>query len=248
MVNSGIIDSGVKIVTSGLVYWYDASQIRSYPTTGRTWSSLAAIGTTFSFGTMSSHSGTTFSNVPVYSSSGGGSFTFPPVASSSYPHILLSGTQPAGLSQATWISWVKPNGAQTSLAGLVISRSSGANGMLFDTNNAVRLFWQSSLFLTNTGVTYSQNQWQMISGVIQATPGLSYAVAWVNTKKGLTLSAPTVLRPLTGAFTTAYLGWDPANGTRTFKGDFGIFMMYNRALSDTEITQNYNALRSRYGL
>jgi hypothetical protein len=37
-------------------------------------------------------------------------------------------------------------------------------------------------------------------------------------------------------------------GAGSFNGDIGFFMIYNRALSQAEITQNFNALRGRYGI
>jgi hypothetical protein len=36
--------------------------------------------------------------------------------------------------------------------------------------------------------------------------------------------------------------------TRTMNGKIGNAQIYNRALSATEIEQNYNALKSRFGL
>ena len=41
---NGIIDSNQKIVTSGLRLSLDAAQLRSYPTTGTTWSDLSGNG------------------------------------------------------------------------------------------------------------------------------------------------------------------------------------------------------------
>lgn len=37
-------------------------------------------------------------------------------------------------------------------------------------------------------------------------------------------------------------------GAGSFNGDLGFFMIFNRALTQAEITQNFNALRSRYGI
>jgi hypothetical protein len=37
-------------------------------------------------------------------------------------------------------------------------------------------------------------------------------------------------------------------GAGSFNGDIGFFMIYNRALSQTEITQTFNSLRGRYGI
>jgi hypothetical protein len=37
-------------------------------------------------------------------------------------------------------------------------------------------------------------------------------------------------------------------GVGAFAGDFYFIMIYNRALTPTEISQNFNALRGRYGI
>jgi hypothetical protein len=47
--------------------------------------------------------------------------------------------------------------------------------------------------------------------------------------------------------TPLFIGW--ANyGNRFFGGRLNNIMLYSKVLSDSEITQNYNALKSRYGL
>ena len=40
----------------------------------------------------------------------------------------------------------------------------------------------------------------------------------------------------------------PNAGNMTLSGNISHFMFYNRALSTTEILQNYNATKRRYGL
>ena len=44
------------------------------------------------------------------------------------------------------------------------------------------------------------------------------------------------------------LGGNPSGGGVNFNGRYGILLIYNRSLSNSEITQNYNALKNRYGL
>jgi hypothetical protein len=41
-------------------------------------------------------------------------------------------------------------------------------------------------------------------------------------------------------------GW--GGGGRNFNGKYGSFMFYTKALSSTEVLQNYNAQKSRFGL
>jgi hypothetical protein len=48
--------------------------------------------------------------------------------------------------------------------------------------------------------------------------------------------------PLSYVPVYSYGYWEP------YKGDFGNFQMWNRRLSSSEITQNYNTLKSRFGL
>jgi len=38
------------------------------------------------------------------------------------------------------------------------------------------------------------------------------------------------------------------NGINTYKGSYSQFRVYNRALSASEILQNFNAQKARYGL
>ena len=64
MIN-GIIDSGQKIITDGLVMHLDAAQLRSYPTTGTTWTDLSGNG----------NNGTLI-NGPTFNSGNGGSIVF----------------------------------------------------------------------------------------------------------------------------------------------------------------------------
>ena len=40
----------------------------------------------------------------------------------------------------------------------------------------------------------------------------------------------------------------PQTPARYFNGDFGTVIIYNRILSAGEVLQNYNALKSRFGL
>jgi hypothetical protein len=47
---------------------------------------------------------------------------------------------------------------------------------------------------------------------------------------------------------TASLATATYNISNTYKGNIGTTSFYNRALTETEITQNYNAQKARFGL
>ena len=42
--------------------------------------------------------------------------------------------------------------------------------------------------------------------------------------------------------------WPSGAGTRFYTGIISVVMAYNRVLTDSEILQNYNATKSRFGL
>ena len=44
------------------------------------------------------------------------------------------------------------------------------------------------------------------------------------------------------------VAWDPFATTRSFDGNLNIAMFYNRTLTQTEMLQNFNAIKGRFGL
>jgi len=59
-------------------------------------------------------------------------------------------------------------------------------------------------------------------------------------------------QPNTSSYTTGastfVIGKNPSSNVTYFQGNISNYAVYNRALSQAEITQNYNALKSRFGL
>jgi hypothetical protein len=78
-----------------------------------------------------------------------------------------------------------------------------------------------------------------------ATYTSGYKAIYAN---GTLIGSSTVITgSLIQGNTIAYIGSSQGVG-EFFKGKYGLFKMYNRALPQAEITQNYNALKSRFGL
>jgi hypothetical protein len=50
------------------------------------------------------------------------------------------------------------------------------------------------------------------------------------------------------AFTSEIFGLGAGYGYYRMQGDLSIASVYNRALTDNEVLQNFNALRGRYGV
>jgi hypothetical protein len=79
--------------------------------------------------------------------------------------------------------------------------------------------------------------WVYYVGIQDATTQYLY------TNNVLRASATTTLT--TGSTQTLQIGYAT---TKTQSMNMGSFQIYNRALSTTEITQNYNVLKTRFGL
>ena len=88
---------------------------------------------------------------------------------------------------------------------------------------------------------YTANAWNNIA----VTYDGSTLTAIVNNGTPLTDSQSSKLLHSTTNFRVGKDGW---TNSKLYKGNIGPLQIYNRALSAAEVTQNYNALKSRFGL
>ena len=230
---NGIIDSNQKIVSNGLVLNLDAAQLRSYPTTGTTWTDLSGSG-----------NNGTLTNGPTFDSGNGGSIVFD--GTNDYASTANTFT----LTEATFISWLNQNGSQPNFTGILLSRTSdaaatgmgssyqfNANQLGYIWNGAINTYsWASGLFIPTSA-------WSMVAITITATSATGYLCK----ASGITSAINTVSH--SSSLCKFDIGRDSfSGGGRFFRGNIAQSLIYNRALSATEITQNFNALKSRFGL
>jgi len=104
-----------RIVTDGLVLALDAGNTKSYPGSGTTWTDLSGNGNT---GTLT--------NGPTFDSANGGSIVFD--GTNDYVQVTGSIT----VTSATFITWIKRDGNQTSWSGLIHSRNGNVVGLHFN--------------------------------------------------------------------------------------------------------------------
>jgi hypothetical protein len=99
-------------------------------------------------------------------------------------------------------------------------------------------FWQGSLFQVNCG-SYTANRWTHVCYTYSGTTVRGY----VN---GIQVNTGTSTRQVPG---TDHFGVGSAgNPYGNLTGRIGAYKLYSRALSASEVTQNYNALAPRFGL
>jgi hypothetical protein len=121
----------------------------------------------------------------------------------------------------------------------------------FNTDRKIRVgFYTSSstwnLFYSNS--TISLNQW---CNVVWTYNGANI-VLYINSILDRTVSETSNIAYGNGINCNVLLGAEAnfcgSPETRYFTGRISTTQVYNRALSSTEITQNFNALRGRYGI
>ncbi len=225
---------GPKIITDGLVLSLDAADKNSYPGSGTTWTDLSPNGNNF-----------TLTNGTSYSSDANGSFYFDgtddTIQGSSNTNTRLANTIQT-ISIFAYIRSVGPNGyAEIYHVGgngyhLVKWMPSGVSIAI------------SSYFYSNViSVSNAYNEWMDITCVVD----------WSNDifklyKNGSFINSTGIV-PTTYAYgnpTVVAIGDNNSTGnTGDFlKGSIGPVRIYNRELAASEVSQNFNAQRSRFGV
>jgi hypothetical protein len=232
---------GPNIITNGLVLQLDAANAKSYPGSGTVWRDLSG----------NNNSGSLV-NGPTFNSANGGSIVFDGV--NDYA-LINSGS--AVLNPTTAIT----------VASFFNITSFTANyaPIVFKQNNYAGVYEQYSIYLVNTQVGF------VITGVDRQQKIVSSSLDYRNQNVYVTATCDTVTDELklyinsnliqTTAFTstfdiadtpiniggtgilkfgTTYDGW--ANG-RIYNTN-----VYNRALSASEVAQNFNATKARFNL
>jgi hypothetical protein len=218
---------------SGLILALDAANTKSYPGSGTTWTDISANGRV---GTLT--------NGPTYNSANSGSITFTAASSNS---VLLTGS--TTVSQATFTVWLRRNGSQNDYAGILFTRggvSSSISGLsFFSTVNNLGYNWNNAVaaFSFNSGLTVPDGVWCMAALSLTSTAATLYLC-----QSSGTTSATNTLAHASTTFDGLKLGWDGTASSRYMNGSIASAHLYNRALSASEIQQNFNALRGRFSV
>jgi hypothetical protein len=214
-------------VTDGLVLCLDAANTKSYLGTGTVWTDLSQGG----------NSGT-LTNGPTYNSNNLGSIVFDGTDDS------VQTSYGPQLNDFTIIVWFRSTGGSLNYNRIV--DKDFATGLWIGRNNNIASSWGGGVLETGAPygryITLTDNQWHMIVSRRSGTTHTIYGDGITNFATG-TVSA-TALSTTTFAFGN-YSG---ANNAQRLTGNISIVQIYNRALLETEILQNYNAIKGRFGL
>jgi hypothetical protein len=224
---------GPKIVTQGLVLALDAASKNSYPGSGTLWTDLSG----------NSNNGTLV-NAPTFDSSNAGNITF----NGTNQYVTLGSTL-AGTAAGTISFWIKLTSTiTTGYAGnqrpwgknVDFECRWGGNGVAAD-NQKLNVDINGTQNLISTQNIWLNTIWYNIAIVYNS--GTNSSVLYVQ---GIQDAIGTAANPsgLTGTFNIAAT----TNATGFVDGKIANFLIYNRALSATEVAQNYNAQKSRFNL
>ena len=216
------------IVQSGLVLNLDAGVLSSYPGSGTTWTDLSGNGRT---GTLNG----TINGGVGYSGLNGGNLTF----DGTDDYVLCSGSSLV-LTAATFIAWINRASVQGTNPGIIFSRTPSATGMNFRFG-ALGYHWNDD---TNTyswasGLVIPQS-WSMCAITVTS----SLTTGYLYQASGLTTALAGISHGST-TMSSIRVGVD-AHENRYYTGSISQSLIYNRALTATEIQQNYLATKSRY--
>lgn len=216
----------------------DAGYVSSYPRQGTTWRDLGGI-----------NQGGTLVNGPTFSSADGGSIVFDGTNDS----VSLL-TTPLKLGTGDWSlsSWWKANGAQTDFASIMslnftISIPQGAWAFKVKNATAQNVFSFSYASAANTIVDVTSSaacndgNWHNLVITRSGTSCIMYMDA---------VSVGTFTLPSNFNFTStanAHLGYTPRDNAY-LKGNVAFCSINGFALTAAQVTSNFNALKSRFGL
>ncbi len=232
--------TGPDIIESGLVLCLDAANKNSYRGTGTTWTDLSGNG-----------NNGTLTNGPTFSAGNMGSIVFD--GTNDYVDTVNTGTTFQFANVTFTVSlWIKTT---SSTGGVIISKGATAStaGWLFqfDSSGTVSGTTKGSdgfnTYNRSSTSTVNNNTWRNIVSVYTTnttTLGSNTTSIYID---GVLSNGTGTLGGAVYATTTdtIQIGRRPTGAY--WSGSVSNIQIYNRALSATEILQNYNATKSRFG-
>jgi len=214
---------GPNIVTENLTFAVDAGSTRSYPSSGTTWKNLGSSG-----------SDVALTNGPTFNAANGGYFEFD--GTDDYAYSNSTSFNITG--NVTINSWIRHDGTGSSVGNYMSNSANSGYRMRRNGANGSNLWIYASGNAVNGGAIYD-NIWYMVTGVFSST-GLR---AYIN---GVLVDSNTTA--YSASFGGSFFIGAYATGLEIFGGDIASAQVYSSALTASEILQNFNAQKSRFGL
>ena len=218
-----------KIVTDGLVLCLDAGSRKSYPGSGATWSDLVTRTKTASL-----------TNSPSFSQNNVGSLVFNS-ASQQFGTLASPGVSGQNLTASIWVFPTTSGTFMTPLTNMTFD-STTTGYAIQQRNNGT--FWVSVGIWgvggdTVSSIPYTTNQWINLTMTYNGATISAYS-------NGVLFGTTASTRTFTEG--TLTVGKGAINASEHFTGNISTVSLYSRALSASEVSQNFNATRGRFGI
>lgn len=223
-----------KVVTDGLVLALDAANVKSYPRSGSSWFDLTQI-----------NAAANFSNGITYGTTNNGTLIFN--GTNQYGSITHNSILSFGSSGFTCDLFIKTTLTSAASRRLTQKGVGGPNDLeyLFAVNTTGNLTASTSTTgssqtaASTSTVQVKDNAWTHVALVKSGTSANFY-------KDGILGFTGTVDASPIQLSGPQYIGG--AGAAAYFSGEMASLKIYNRALSDVEVLQNFNATRGRFGI
>jgi hypothetical protein len=231
------------IVTSGLVFAVDAGNLVSFERGSLITNSLTGSST----GSLVNGTGYTSSYNGVWSFDG--------------TDDRLTFGSPNMTSSCTVNQWIQPlSGSATTMGTITYVAVNSATSVLFSQLIKSAGTWYHQVLVSGyqSGYAEEMNMYfqSIVTSFVENNTPYNFTFTWERTP-GVNSTLKTYLNGVyreqqinTNNYwaNTASLATATYNISNTYKGNIGTTSFYNRALTETEITQNYNAQKARFGL
>jgi hypothetical protein len=222
--------NGPRIVTNGLVLNLDAADRNSYPGSGTTWKDMSGNNITGSL-----------INNPTFNTSNGGNFGFV-----TDDYVIMEENSALNTQTPSVEVWFKTN-------------SINQSGFWFEkgqVNTQYSLFQENESIVWRQCTPFLQSQYTTIANYVNTTNWFQVVGTFISGDRRLYISGVlansdnqtgTIATNTNGMSIGVYGGFNGGRGY-FYNGNIAIVRVYNRVLSASEVLQNYNAQKSRFGL
>jgi hypothetical protein len=222
-------------ISSGLILNLDSGNTASYPGSGTTWTD-----------TSGNSDNATLINGPGFDTSNGGSITFD--GFDDYATITSSSIFNLGTSSFTFSCFIKSNNFSSDIFyRRIFSLGSQGNSndnfqVVLDIATGAAYMWTTTGQLDTIGtINVTDNQWHNVV----VTRDSNLFTLYVDGNPDVT---QTFTGTLSNQGSSPVLGRYGPDNIGRFAGNISTILLYNKALTSTEVKQNFNAVKSRYEL
>jgi hypothetical protein len=226
------VAGGPDLIQDGLVLCLDAANTKSYPGSGTSWVDLSG-----------NRNNVTTSGGPTFNSANGGSIVF----DGTDDYASKTSINVSYLTIDIWARWTQFFSDSNGHA-LVSNSNSATNGYLLYQSttspyNKIQAFvYGSSINAFKSNSTLSTGVWYNIGFTYNGSTNNIYLNGVLDNSVAATVGT------IAASSANFIIGATYTIGSNPFNGNVANVKLYNRALSASEILQNYNATKGRFRL